>query len=32
VVMWADQPTVSRLKEFEAAGRPDVAAVLRNPT
>jgi imidazolonepropionase-like amidohydrolase len=28
VVMWAGQPVVSRVKEFEAAHRPDVAAVL----
>ena len=32
VVMWADQATVSRVKEFEAAGRPDVAAVLNAGT
>jgi imidazolonepropionase-like amidohydrolase len=28
VVMWAAPPLVSQIKEFEAANRPDVAAVL----
>jgi imidazolonepropionase-like amidohydrolase len=28
VVMWAAPPLVSRIKEFEATNRPDVAAVL----
>jgi imidazolonepropionase-like amidohydrolase len=32
VVMWAGQPIVSRVKEFEAADRPDVAAVLNAGT
>jgi cytosine/adenosine deaminase-related metal-dependent hydrolase len=32
VVMWAGQATVSRLDEFEAADRPDAAAVLNAGT
>jgi imidazolonepropionase-like amidohydrolase len=32
VVMWAGQSTVSRVKEFEAADRPDMAAVLNAGT
>jgi imidazolonepropionase-like amidohydrolase len=32
VVMWAGQPIVSRVKEFEAADRLDVAAVLNAGT